>query len=152
MKVLNVRYVLRLPRDVHGRVTEVFIPNSFTPVAYGQAIARIDPRVLEAGSQAAGTGSGGDTAEAQDANLITVEAPSDGIFYRRPSPDSPPYVDVGSRVTPGSMLGLVEIMKCFHHITYGGPGLPDNGEIVKVLAEDTSEVRFGQALFQVKPG
>ena len=49
------------------------------------------------------------------------------------------------------MLGLVEIMKCFHHITYGGVGLPESGEIVKILADDASEVRFGQPLFHVKP-
>lgn len=151
MKVLNLRYVLRLPRDVHGRVTEVFIPNAFTPVAYGQPIARIDPRVLEVGARAAGAGPGEVAAEAQDAGWITVEAPSDGVFYRRPSPDSPPYVEVGSRVASGSLLGLVEIMKCFHQITYGGPGLPESGEIMKILAEDVSEVGFGQPLFQVKP-
>jgi biotin carboxyl carrier protein len=152
MKVLNVRYVLRLPRDVHGRVTEVCIPNSFAPVAYGQPIARLDPRALEGGASGADTpGIAGAASQAQGANLITIEAPSDGIFYRRPSPDSPPYVEVGSHVTSGSMLGLVEIMKCFHHITYGGPGLPEQGEIVRVLADDASEVRFGQPLFQLRP-
>ena len=52
MKILNERYVLRLPRDVHGRVIEAFIPNSYTPVAYGESIARVDPRVLQ------GTGPG----------------------------------------------------------------------------------------------
>jgi biotin carboxyl carrier protein len=60
-------------------------------------------------------------------------------------------VEVGSHVAAGSLLGLVEIMKCFHHITYGGPGLPEQGEITKILAEDASEVRFGQPLFRVKP-
>lgn len=153
MKILNVRYVLRLPRDVHGRVTEVFIPNSYTPVAYGEPLARIDPRVLAVGAEGAvgSAGAGGTSADAQDADLITVEAPSDGIFYRRPSPDSPSYVEVGSQIASGGMLGLVEIMKCFHHITYGGPGLPEKGQIVKILAEDASDVRFGQPLFQVKP-
>jgi acetyl-CoA carboxylase biotin carboxyl carrier protein len=152
MKILNVRYVLRLPRDVHGRITQVFIPNCYTPVAYGEPIARIDPRALNAGTEAVNTtGTAGVAADAQEAGFITVAAPSDGIFYRRPSPDAPPYVEVGSKVTAGSMLGLVEIMKCFHHITYGGPGLPESGEITKILAEDTSEVRFGQPLFLVKP-
>jgi acetyl-CoA carboxylase biotin carboxyl carrier protein len=151
MKILNVRYALRLPRDVNGRVTEVCIPNSYTPVAYGQTIARLDPRALEVGATGAAAAASGATDEAQDADLITVEAPSDGIFYRRPSPDSPPYVEVGSQVTSGSMLGLVEIMKCFHHITYGGAGLPEQGEIVKVLADDASEVGFGQPLFKVEP-
>ncbi|UCE59751.1 MAG: hypothetical protein JSU63_20205 [Phycisphaerales bacterium] len=153
MKILNERYLLRLPRDVHGRVTEVFIPNSYTPVAYGESIARLDPRVLEAGAggasgKATGADASGDT---EDAGLISIDAPSDGIFYRRPSPDAPPYVDVGSAVTTGSMLGLVEIMKCFHQITYGGLDLPERGEIVKIFAEDASEVSFGQTLFQIKP-
>ncbi len=153
MKVLNVRHVLRLPRDVHGRVTEAFIPNAFTPVAYGQPIARLDPRVLQAGADGpdASTGSGGRDGTAQDEGLVSVGAPSDGIFYRRPSPDSPPYVEVGSEVSPGSMLGLVEVMKCFHHITYGGLGLPDQGRIVEILAEDSAEVQFGQALFRIEP-
>ena len=153
MKVLNMRYVLRLPRDVHGRITETFIPNQYVPVAYGEPLARLDPRVLEAGASdgVAGAGAGGAAADAEQAGVIAVKAPSDGIFYRRPSPDSPPYVEVGSTVTTGSMLGLVEIMKCFHQITYGGLGLPERGEIAKILAEDAGEVQFGQTLFQIKP-
>ena len=153
MKILHERYVLRLPREVHGRVTEVFIPNSFTPVAYGEALARLDPRVFEgeAASAAGGAGGAGTRGEAGESGLVTVPAPSDGIFYRRSAPDAPAYVEVGSPVSSGTILGLVEIMKCFHQIAYGGVGLPERGEVVEVLAEDAAEVRFGQALFKVKP-
>jgi len=152
LKILNLRYVLRLPNDVHGRITEVFIPNSYTPVAYGEPIVRVDPRALEAGAEGSGglAGAAGVAGSAEESGLIMVQAPSDGIFYRRPSPDSEPYVEAGSSVSSGSMLGLVEIMKCFHHITYGGLGLPQKGEIVKIMAEDSSEVQFGQPLFQIK--
>ena len=150
MKVLNVRYVLRLPRDVHGRIIEVLIPNSYTPVAYGQPIARIDPRALNLGAAGSVSAAAGTDPDGQDEGLVVVTAPSDGIFYRRPSPDAPPYVEVGSAVTSGSLLGLVEIMKCFHHITYGGADLPERGEIARILADDASEVRFGQPLFQVR--
>ena len=151
MKILNQRYMLRPPRGTQGRVTEVFIPNAYTPVSYGEPIARIDPRALEAGG-----GGSGDTAESTasgktDADLIAVTAPSDGIFYRRPSPDSDPYVEVGSNVSPGHLLGLVEVMKCFYQITYDETGVAEAGEVVEILAEDTSEVRFGQTLFQIKP-
>jgi acetyl-CoA carboxylase biotin carboxyl carrier protein len=153
MKILNQRYALRLPRDTHGRVTEVFIPNSYAPVAYGQALARLDARVLDGGTGVAGDAamSGAAAGDAADEGLITVTAPSEGIFYSRPSPDAEPYVEVGSAVTSGSMLGLVEIMKCFHQITYGGQDLPDKGEIVRILVDDTAEVQFGQPLFGIKP-
>ncbi|MHC4218846.1 MAG: acetyl-CoA carboxylase biotin carboxyl carrier protein [Planctomycetota bacterium] len=153
MKILNQRYALRLPRDVHGRVTEVFIPNSYTPVAYGEPIARLDPRALAGGSAGPGsaTGSAGADDATGDAGLITIKAPSEGIFYRRSSPDSPPYVEVGAEITTGSVLGLVEIMKCFNQITYGGPGLPERGKVEEILADDAAEVQFGQVLFRIKP-
>jgi acetyl-CoA carboxylase biotin carboxyl carrier protein len=152
MKILNQRYALRLPRDVHGRITEVFIPNSYTPVAYGEPIARLDPRALAGGAAdpAGATGAGGAADEAGQ-DLITIQAPSEGIFYRRSSPDSPPYVEVGAEITTGSVLGLVEIMKCFNQITYGGPGLPQRGKVAEILADDAAEVQFGQVLFQIKP-
>jgi len=153
MKILNQRYALRMPRDVHGRITEVCIPNAFTPVAYGEPIARVDPRALEAGASGAAGPAGREAASAdtEDTSLITIKAPSEGIFYRRPSPDSPPFVEVGASVTAGTTLGLVEIMKCFHQITYGGTGLPEHGEIVKIFCDDAAEVQFGQPLFHIKP-
>jgi biotin carboxyl carrier protein len=60
-------------------------------------------------------------------------------------------VEEGTRVAVGAMLGLVEIMKCFHQITYGGLGLPDRGVVARILAEDASEVGFGQPLFLIRP-
>jgi len=151
MKVLGQRYVLRLPRDVQGRVTEVFIPNAYGPVAYDTPLARLDPRVL-AGEGPAATGTAGAAAgfAAAGEDMLVVPAPSEGIFYRRPAPDEPAFVDVGSEVTAGTVLGLVEVMKCFNQITYGGAEMPAKGEIAKVLAEDTAEVSFGQPLFWVR--
>jgi len=154
LKVLHQRYALRLPRDVQGRIVEAFIPNAFTPVAYDQALARLDPRAAQGGDAALGSvavGAPGAVGDAGAAGLIRVTAPSEGIFYRRPTPDAPAYVEKGAPVSTGTVLGLVEVMKCFNQITYGGPGFPERGEIVKVLAEDAAEVQFGQELFWVRP-
>jgi acetyl-CoA carboxylase biotin carboxyl carrier protein len=153
LRILNERHTLRLPRDVQGRIVEAFIPNAYTAVAFNAALLRIDPRAAQAGDAGAarGEGTGAATGDAADANLIRVTAPSEGIFYRRGSPDAPAYVEVGSTVSSGVVLGLVEVMKCFNQITYGGPGFPERGEIVKILAEDSGEVQFGQELFWVKP-
>lgn len=153
LKVLNERYVVLLPRDVHGWITETFIPNNYASVEYGQSIVCIDPHLLEAGAEDSGGQAAvmGVAREADDAGLIAVKSPSNGIFYRCPSPDSPPCVEVGSPVTSGSPLGLVEIMKCYYQIDYGGQGLPETGEIVEILVEDASVVQFGQVLFWIKP-
>jgi acetyl-CoA carboxylase biotin carboxyl carrier protein len=153
MIILNERYTLRLPRDVQGRITDTFVPNSVTPVAFDDPLVRIDPRAADGFAPEAGGGAAGvaGTDEASSSGAITISAPSEGIFYRRSSPDSDPYVEVGSKVATGTVLGLVEVMKCFNQITYGGAGLPEKGEVVRILVEDASEVQFGQALFWVKP-
>lgn len=152
LRVLGQRHVVRLPRDAHGRVTQVFLPDSLTPVSFNEPLLRLDPRGLTGvGDGAHGTAQNAAEDGSTEQDLIIVKAPSEGIFYRRPSPEAPPYVGVGSRISAGAILGLVEVMKCFNQITFGGPGLPERGEIVKALAEDTVEVHFGQPLFWVKP-
>jgi len=153
IKILNRRYTLRLPRDTHGRITRVLVPNEYTPVAFDDPLIEIDQRAL-AGGPAASTsgGTAGKAGEdAADGDEIIISAPSEGIFYRRAAPDAPVYVDIGDEVATGTVLGLVEVMKCFNQITYGGPGLPERGRVVKVLAEDVAEVEFGQTLFRIEP-
>ena len=77
-------------------------------------------------------------------------SPTDGVFYRSPAIDAKAYVQVGDRITTGQPLGLIEVMKTFNPIAYGGAGLPDEAEIVEIAAADGQEVRAGQALVIVK--
>lgn len=51
-----------------------------------------------------------------------VQSPLPGVFYRRPAPDSPPFVEVGDAVTADSTVGLVEIMKQFAEVKAGAAG------------------------------
>jgi acetyl-CoA carboxylase biotin carboxyl carrier protein len=148
LKVLGRRQVVMLPRQVQGRVVERMVQGTHQPVEYDQPLCRIrvGVDVAEQQQQQAG-GQGADAA----ADLITVPAPSEGIFYRRPSPDAPPYVEQGAQVSAGSVLGLVEVMKSFNQILYGGPGFPERGTVVEVKVEDAVEVKFGQPLFLIKP-
>lgn len=147
LQILNRRHAVHLPRNVGGVVREHLIGDSATPVGYGQPLLRIaeDAVVHHAGA------AGEREAAAGEGDLIAVPAPSDGVFYRRASPDSPPYVDEGSEVAGGSVLGLVEVMKSFGQIVYGGPDMPARGTVARVLVEDGAEVAFGQTLFLVKP-
>ncbi len=153
IKIMGERHVIRLPRNVHGWVAETYFPNCMTPLAFGDPLIRLDPRAAQtAGDALPEVGSETDAPGGSEApGAIIISSPSDGIFYRRSSPGSDPYVEVGSVVTPGTVLGLVEVMKCFNQITYGGVGFSRKCTVSKILADDTAEVQFGQALFWVKP-
>ena len=143
---LSRRFVLVIPEGVSGRVAIAGRPHDAVPLEYGQALFRVTPF---AGCDADMVpGNAEDSRTPSDA--LEVGAPTDGVFYRSPALDAKPYVDVGDRVTTGQAVGLIEVMKTFNPIAYGGAGLPDEAEIVAVLATDGQEVRAGQALFVVK--
>ena len=77
---------------------------------------------------------------------VTVRSPMVGTFYRRPSPDDPPYVDVGSEVEVDAPLGLVEVMKLYTTIYAKTPG-----RIARVCANDAELVEYDQILFIIDP-
>lgn len=80
------------------------------------------------------------------AGLVTVTSPIVGTFYRSPSPDADPYVEEGDFVKKGQVLCIVEAMKLMNEIES-----ETDGRIVKILAESTKPVEYGQALFLVDP-
>jgi len=80
------------------------------------------------------------------ANTITIKSPMIGTFYRKSSPDKPNLVDVGSDITPGTVVCIIEAMKLFNEIEG-----EVKGRIVKVLVEDASPVEYDQPLFLVEP-
>lgn len=79
-------------------------------------------------------------------NLITIKSPMIGTFYRKSSPDKPNLVDVGSSISQGSVVCIIEAMKLFNEIES-----EVKGKIVKVLVDDASPVEYDQPLFLVEP-
>lgn len=79
-------------------------------------------------------------------NLLTIKSPMIGTFYRKASPDKPNLVDIGSEVSSGSVVCIIEAMKLFNEIES-----EVKGRIVKVLVEDASPVEYDQPLFLVEP-
>lgn len=74
-----------------------------------------------------------------------VRSPMVGTFYRRPDPESDPFVESGSKVSAGDPLCLIEVMKLYTTIES-----PANGSIVSVFAEDGQLVEFDQQLFLIE--
>lgn len=83
---------------------------------------------------------------AEDSKYITIKSPMIGTFYRKPSPDKPMFVEVGTSIAKGDVLCVVEAMKLFNEIES-----EISGKIVKILVDDMSPVEFDQPLFLVDP-
>jgi len=88
----------------------------------------------------------GSGAEVSD-GLHTITSPMVGTFYSAASPDSPPFVQIGDRVSVESVVCLIEAMKVFNEIKAECEGV-----VVQVLVESGQAVEFDQPLFKVKPG
>jgi acetyl-CoA carboxylase biotin carboxyl carrier protein len=83
---------------------------------------------------------------AENSNYITIKSPIIGTFYRKPSPDKPMFVEVGSKISKGDVLCVIEAMKLFNEIES-----EVSGKIVKILVDDMSPVEYDQPLFLVDP-
>jgi acetyl-CoA carboxylase biotin carboxyl carrier protein len=79
-------------------------------------------------------------------NLIEVTSPMVGTFYSSPSPDSDPYVTDGDKVTPETVVCIVEAMKVMNEIK-----AECSGTIVEVCVQNAQPVEYGQVLYRVKP-
>ena len=79
-------------------------------------------------------------------NLIDVESPMVGTFYRGPAPDAPPYADIGTAVSPGDTLCIIEAMKLMNELE-----CEVKGTIVEICVENAQPVEYGQVLFRVDP-
>jgi acetyl-CoA carboxylase biotin carboxyl carrier protein len=78
--------------------------------------------------------------------LVVIKSPIVGTFYAKPSPDSEPYVEIGSSVGPQTIVCIIEAMKVMNEIK-----AEISGTIAEVLVTDGQAVEYGQVLFKVRP-
>jgi len=79
-------------------------------------------------------------------DVVEIVSPMVGTFYRAQSPESEPFVSVGSKVQEDTVVGVIEAMKVMNAIK-----AEVSGEIVAILVENGEAVEYGQPLFAVKP-
>jgi acetyl-CoA carboxylase biotin carboxyl carrier protein len=121
----------------------------------GDAEAPGRPRVRSVTERGnAGQASGGPdasaspSAPASDDNhgLATITAPMLGTFYRAEAPGKPPFVEVGGRVEPDTIVCIIEVMKMMNSVTAGV-----SGTVAEVVPDNAELVEYGQPLFRVEP-
>jgi acetyl-CoA carboxylase biotin carboxyl carrier protein len=100
--------------------------------------------VVMPGAAAPAAGQG--EAPAAEEKLVEIKSPLVGTFYAQASPDSEPYVELGSRVDPQTVVCIIEAMKVMNEIK-----AEVSGTIVDVVATSGEAVEYGQVLFKVRP-
>jgi len=83
---------------------------------------------------------------AADDGLIDIPSPIVGTFYEAPTPDSTAYVEIGTHVSPDSVVCIIEAMKVMNEIK-----AEVSGTVVQILSSNGQAVEFGQPLFKLKP-
>ena len=80
-------------------------------------------------------------------DLVEVTAPMVWTFYRAPGPEEPPFVEIGSRISVGQAVCILEAMKLMNELES-----EVSGEVIEILVENGTPVEFGQVLMRLKPG
>jgi acetyl-CoA carboxylase biotin carboxyl carrier protein len=149
----KVRQLLEM-MEAHG-VSEISLRSGHEQIRLrrgGHAVAVAAPVMAAAApppaapvaAPAAGAASAPAAAPAD--NLLVIKSPTVGTFYAAQSPEDPPFVSVGTKVTTATTVCLIEAMKVFNPIA-----AEVSGTIEAVLVKNGDAVEFGQALFKVRP-
>jgi len=84
--------------------------------------------------------------EEESPRLITITSPIVGTFYRSPTPEAPPFVEMGAKVAKGQVLCIIEAMKLMNEIESDTDGI-----VMKILVENGQPVEYGEPLFLIEP-
>jgi acetyl-CoA carboxylase biotin carboxyl carrier protein len=124
-------------------------PTAASPASLASSSAVSDARPVDtpvAEAPAAARSSKAATPAADLGGNAAVRSPMVGVFYRAPSPNDPPFVEVGSKIKRGDPLCLIEVMKLFTTIA-----ADRDGRIAQILPVNGDLVEFDQVLFVVEP-
>ncbi len=146
LDVLGVLHVLVAPAGTRGSVEPTPLRLGERAVGHGDALVTLLPASLaEAGAGPA------DTTSSRDLGKLVFRSPLSGRYYARPGPDRPDFVRPGDEITTGQSVALLEVMKTFNRLTYGGPGLPERARVVAVLIRDEADVEIGAPILELEP-
>lgn len=143
LDVLDRRTQLLAP-EVSGLVTGLAL--DARKVAYGDPLL-----ILGAATAIAGRAAAAQAALATPTTGLVFRAPTSGRFYSRSTPEKPVFVAVGDTLSAGSTVCLLEVMKTFNRVTYGGPALPERAIVREILIADGADVTAGDALLALDP-
>lgn len=129
----------------HGN-DKIFLKRNVPQQLIPAGIKAVQPESVSAPADTDVTRTKAAEAPAQEEGLMEIKSPIVGTYYTTPSPDSEPYVEVGSHVEPQTVICIVEAMKVMNEIK-----AETSGTIVEILVTNGQAVEYGQVLFKVRP-
>jgi acetyl-CoA carboxylase biotin carboxyl carrier protein len=144
LEVLGVLHRLRAPNDAYGIVVSAAPALARRPVDYATVLVVLDK------SGAVQARAAEQKEHARETSGPTFKMPIGGRYYARPSPDAEPFVRVGDEVVLGQTVALIEVMKTFNRVTYGGAGLPKKARVKSIEKRDGDDVEAGEVLLTLE--
>jgi acetyl-CoA carboxylase biotin carboxyl carrier protein len=142
----RVRLTLRRGGEVTTHA--VLSPAMATTIGHAAPSAPVPSHYpAPAPSPAAAASNASGASASNEEGVVFVTSPLVGTFYRSPGPESPPFVEIGTRFKAGQRLCIVEAMKLMNEIE-----AELEGTILEILVENGKPVEYGQKLFRVKKG
>jgi acetyl-CoA carboxylase biotin carboxyl carrier protein len=129
-------FKIRLKRSTNGGGVTVYQDEVPAALGYSQASAAIQ---ISGGQQSG-------SAPVTVSDEIEIKSPMVGTFYKAPTPEAGPYVEVGTEVTADSVICIIEAMKVMNEIK-----AEMSGVVTQVLVDNAKPVEYGQPLFKIKP-
>jgi len=130
--------------EVERGGVRIKIRKDHLPVEAGHLVPQVQIPLPVESQQKSSCPEGGIKAEQEEYALI--RSPIVGTFYRAPSPEAEPYVEVGEVVKKGQILCVVEAMKLMNEIES-----EVDGKVVEILVENARPVEYGESLFKIEP-
>lgn len=150
LDMLNQRVQIRLPQ-LAGVMRAVELPwdRGWAPVAWATPLVVLQPAALE--TTPAALADATPPIDGLGAAACAFTASIDGQFYRRATPDAPPFVSEGDVLRPGQVVGLIEVMKFFYEVHFELAGFDTGARVVRLGAGDAQAVESGDVLLVVEP-
>jgi acetyl-CoA carboxylase biotin carboxyl carrier protein len=151
IKILDTSNIAEIEIEEEGTKLKLSKPKqkiaaNISPVSYTPVQNNIPAENITSDKTSTEIKTGTDSTEVLiSKNMFEVKSPMVGTFYRAPSPDADSYVNVGSDVSPGSVLCIIEAMKLLNEIES-----EVSGKIIKILVENAQPVEYNQPLFLIE--
>lgn len=153
LEILGFLHHVRVPAGVRGVVVEVHGQDGRAaarrPLGHGDTMVVLAPPAHGVMAADAGMPAKEQAGAASAAGTLVFRAPTSGRYYGKAGPGKPPFVKVGDEIAVGATVCLLEVMKTFNRVTYGGAGLPERARVAAIVPRDEDDLAAGDVILEL---